>query len=202
MKKFLFVTFCILAILIGVYPLMYAFVDHKHTFLGSKTPEVLHNMLWKSAFYAHIVFGGLALFIGWRQFGSNFRNRHLRLHRIIGKFYVISVIISSIAGIYMGFYANGGFISAAGFISLGIIWLSTSLAAVVQIRKGRVIQHQQLMTYSYACTFAAVMLRLWYPLLTTVTKDPADSYLVVAWLCWVPNLIAAYFINKRISMSS
>lgn len=202
MKKFLFVTFCILAILIGFYPLMYAFVDHKHTFLGSKTPEVLHNMLWKSAFYAHIILGGLALFIGWRQFGSSFRNRHLRLHRIIGKLYVISVIISSISGIYMGFYANGGFISAAGFISLGVIWLSVSLSAIVQIRKGGVIQHQQLMTYSYACTFAAVTLRLWYPLLIAMTKDPADSYLVVAWLCWVPNLIAAYFINKRISMSS
>ncbi|WP_407483157.1 DUF2306 domain-containing protein [Elizabethkingia meningoseptica] len=202
MKKFLFVIFCILAILIGVYPLMYAFVDHKHTFLGSKTLEVLHNLIWKSAFYAHIVFGGLALFIGWRQFGSSFRNSHLRLHRIMGKSYFVAVIISSISGIYLGFYANGGVISAAGFISLGIIWLSTSFAGVVQIRKARVIQHQQLMTYSYACTFAAVTLRLWYPLLIAVTKDPAGSYLVVAWLCWVPNLIAAYFINKRIPMSS
>jgi len=177
---------------------MYAFVDHNHTFLGSKTPEVLHNIIWKLAFYTHIIFGGLSLFIGWRQFGKKFRDKHIKLHRNIGKLYVVSVILSSVAGIYMGFYANGGIISATGFILLGLIWFSTTSMALSQIRKGNIKQHQQLMIYSYACTFAAVTLRLWFPLLTALTKDSAQSYLVVAWLCWVPNLIVAYFINRKI----
>ncbi|AQX83846.1 DUF2306 domain-containing protein [Elizabethkingia bruuniana] len=197
MRKFLFVIVSIFALLIGIYPFMYAFVDHKHTFLGSKTPEVLHNIIWQLSFYSHIIFGGLSLFIGWRQFGKKFRDKHIKLHRNIGKLYVISVIISSVAGIYMGFYANGGIISGTGFILLGLIWFSTTVMALSQIRKGNIIQHQQLMTYSYACTFAAVTLRLWLPLLTIITKDSALSYLVVAWLSWVPNLIAAYFINRK-----
>ena len=71
MKNFLFVILCIFALLIGLYPFMYALVDHKHTFLGSKTPEVLHNIIWKLAFYTHITFGGISLFIGWRQFGKS-----------------------------------------------------------------------------------------------------------------------------------
>ncbi len=106
-------------------------------------------------------------------------------------------MISSVAGIYMGFYANGGIISGTGFILLGIIWFSTTVMALSQIKKGNIKQHQQLMIYSYACTFAAVTLRLWLPLLTVLTKDPAHSYLVVAWLCWVPNLVVAYFINRK-----
>ncbi|MCL1665602.1 DUF2306 domain-containing protein [Elizabethkingia ursingii] len=197
MKNFLFVILCIFALLIGLYPFMYAFVDHKHTFLGSKTPEVLHNIIWKLAFYIHITFGGLSLFIGWRQFGEKFRNKHIKLHRNIGKLYVASVILSSVAGIYMGFYANGGIISATGFILLGLIWFGTTVIALSRIRKGNIKQHQQMMIYSYACTFAAVTLRLWFPLLTVLTKDSANSYLAVAWLCWVPNLVVAYFINRK-----
>ncbi|RFM30906.1 DUF2306 domain-containing protein [Chitinophaga silvisoli] len=196
MKIWLFVIICILAILIGAYPLIYVFVDHKNTFLHSKSPEILGHIVYKTAFFAHITFGGISLFIGWRQFGDKFRSKYLNLHKIIGKVYVVCVTISSLCGIYIGFYANGNSISAIGFICLGLTWFLTTVIAVIQIRKGKVINHQQLMTYSFACTFAAVTLRLWYPLLIQITKDPASSYLTVAWLCWIPNLFVAALINK------
>ncbi|WFB66373.1 DUF2306 domain-containing protein [Chryseobacterium sp. WX] len=197
MKKILFVMMGVLALLIGAYPLIYAFVESKYTFLGSKSPELLHSIIWKTAFFIHITFGGLALFVGWRQFGRSFRTQYMRIHRNIGMFYVVAVTLSSVSAIYMGFYANGGLVSAMGFICLGLIWLLTTLAALAEIRKGNIIRHQQLMTYSYACTFAAVTLRLWLPLLKNITGDPMLSYLVVAWLCWIPNLLVAYFINKK-----
>ncbi|MGE8555225.1 MAG: DUF2306 domain-containing protein [Chryseobacterium jejuense] len=197
MRKLLFIIICILALLIGAYPLIYAFVEHKNTFLGSKSLEILQNQIWKFAFFTHIIFGGISLFIGWRQFGSKFRNKYLIFHRIIGKSYVVSVLISSVSAIYMGIYANGGAISSVGFIMLGFTWLITTLAGVIQIRKGNVIKHQQFMVYSYACTFAAVTLRLWYPLLQSISHDPDKSYLALAWLCWLPNLLVAYWINKK-----
>lgn len=197
MRKLLFIIICILALLMGAYPLIYAFVDSKNTFLGSKSLDVLQSQIWRFTFFAHIIFGGISLFIGWRQFGSKFRNKYLRFHRIIGKSYIISVLISSVSGIYMGIYANGGLISSAGFIFLGLVWFITTLAGVVQIRKGNVAKHREYMVYSYACTFAAVTLRLWYPLLQSITHDPGKSYLAVAWLCWLPNLLVAYWINKK-----
>lgn len=202
MKQLLFVIICIFALIIGLYPLIYVFVEHKNTFLGSKSPEILQNQIWKIAFFAHIIFGGISLFIGWRQFGSQFRNKHLQLHRIIGKIYVVSVLISSVSSLYMGMYANGGVISSVGFICLGLIWLITTLTAVAQIRRGNVVMHQQLMTYSYACTFAAVTLRIWLPLLQILTQDPVNSYLAVAWLCWLPNLLVAYFINRNLRIKN
>ncbi len=196
-RKLLFILLCVFALLIGIYPLMYAFVEPKYTFLATKPLQILHDVIWKIAFIIHIVFGGISLFIGWRQFGIKFRIKHISLHRNIGKLYVGSVVLSSISGIYIGFYANGGFIAASGFISLGIIWLLTTCFALSYIRKGNIDKHQQLMIYSYACTFAAVTLRLWLPSLTAITADPENSYLAVAWLCWVPNVIVAYFINKQ-----
>lgn len=197
-KKTGFILMGILALLIGVYPLLYAFVEEKYTLLGSKAPEILHNTIWKTAFVAHIVFGGTALFIGWRQFGSSFRNKYMSVHRVIGKMYVIAVVISSVCSIYLGFYANGGMVAATGFIILGIIWLVTTIIALISIKNGSVSRHQQWMTYSYACTFAAVTLRIWLLLLRNITGDAEGSYMVVAWLCWVPNLLAAYFINRKL----
>ncbi|PTT40637.1 hypothetical protein DBR28_05475, partial [Chryseobacterium sp. HMWF028] len=137
-----------------------------------------------------------ALFIGWSQFSTSFRNKNIGIHRFIGKLYAIAVMISSVSAVYMGFYANGGLISATGFICLAVIWLVTTLAAVMQIRKGNIIKHQQFMTYSYACTFAAVTLRLWYPLLKLMMGN-TSSYIAAAWLCWVPNLLIACFINRK-----
>lgn len=200
MKRLLFIILCFFALIIGLYPLIYVFVDHQYTFLRSKSPEVLHHLIWRTAFFVHIIFGGLSLFIGWRQFGNAFRNKYIRIHKTIGKIYILSVIISSIAAIYMGFYANGGLVSALGFISLGVLWLMTTILGFVHIRKGDVIKHKQWMIYSYACTFAAVTLRLWFPLLKSITHDPAGSYVAVAWLCWIPNMVIAYFINRNVSI--
>jgi len=197
MRKLLFVILCILALMIGAYPLTYVFVDYKNTFLNTKSPELLADLVWKSAFFLHIIFAGLSLLIGWTQFVNKFRNKHLKLHRVLGKIYITSALIGSISGIYMGFYANEGFIAALGFISLGLIWFIFTLTAFLEIRKRNIILHQQLMTYSYACTFAAVTLRLLYPLLIKITDDKSLSYIAVAWLCWIPNIFVAYFINKK-----
>ncbi|WP_185113776.1 DUF2306 domain-containing protein [Chryseobacterium sp. Leaf405] len=197
MRKLLFVILCISALLIGAYPLIYLFVDHKNTFLSTKSPELITDLVWRSAFFLHIIFAGFSLLIGWAQFGSKFRNKHLKLHRVVGKIYIISALIGSLSGIYLGFYANEGTLAALGFISLGSVWFICTLTAFLEIRKRNIILHQQLMTYSYACTFAAVTLRLWYPFLVKMTNDNSISYIAVAWLCWIPNIFVAYFINKK-----
>ncbi|GAB4428835.1 MAG: hypothetical protein OHK0039_47410 [Bacteroidia bacterium] len=44
---------------------------------------------------------------------------------------------------------------------------------------------------SYAACFAAVTLRLWLPILTALLGDFLPAYRIVAWLCWVPNLLVA-----------
>ena len=54
------------------------------------------------------------------------------------------------------------------------------------------------MIYSYAACFAAVTLRIWLPLLIVSLGDFITAYRIVAWLCWVPNLMVAYFlVDKR-----
>lgn len=200
-NKVAWIVFAALAIIVGLYPLLYFVIDREFGLLASKSDALLSNVFWNVGFYGHILFGGLALLIGWIQFSKKLRNANLKRHRNIGKVYVISAIISGTCGIYIGFYATGGLISSLGFISLGIIWLFTSIKAYFAIRKRDLQLHQGLMIYSYAACFAAVTLRIWLPLLGFVVGDFETAYRIVAWICWVPNVIFAYFWVHRKGLS-
>ncbi|MFD2583062.1 DUF2306 domain-containing protein [Pedobacter vanadiisoli] len=196
-KKGLWVLFAILATLIGLYPIIYFLVDRKFGLLNSKSVELLANTFWNIGFYTHIIFGGIALLTGWTQFSPKMRNRRMALHRKLGKVYVIAVLLSALAGIYIGFFATGGLISSTGFICLGIIWFYTTLKAYLYIKRGEIEKHQKAMVYSYAACFAAVTLRIWLPILTMLYGNFSKAYLVVAWLSWVPNLLVAYLLTRK-----
>jgi uncharacterized membrane protein len=196
-KKGLWILFATFALLIGLYPMIYFLMDRKFGLLNSKSVDLLTNTFWNIGFYMHIIFGGIALFIGWTQFSPKMRNSRMALHRKLGKVYVVAVLLSASAGIYIGFFATGGLISSTGFICLGIIWFYTTLKAYLHIKRGEIEKHQKMMVYSYSACFAAVTLRIWLPILTMVYGDFSKAYLVVAWLCWIPNLIVAYLITRR-----
>jgi hypothetical protein len=188
----------VLAVLVGLYPGIYFLIDREFGLLNSKEDELLRNVFWNAAFYTHIILGGLSLLIGWSQFNSKLRHDRLSLHRIIGKTYVVSALISGLAGIYIGFFATGGLIASAGFISLGCIWFTTTFIAYSSIKKGDIARHETMMIFSYASCFAAVTLRIWLPLLVMLFNDFIPAYRIVAWLCWVPNLMVALLIVRRV----
>ncbi len=197
-KKVLWFFVAALSVIIGLYPSIYFFIDRKFGLLSSKSTALLSNTLWNVGFYTHILPGGLALLIGWTQFGSKFRNKNMNLHRLVGKVYVIAALLSSVAGTGIAFTATGGIVSSAGFICLGIIWFYTTLMAYQHIRKKKIEDHKKMMIYSYAACFSAVTLRIWLPLLTMATGNFTTAYNMVAWLCWVPNIYIAYLIIRKL----
>lgn len=197
MKKASWIIIGILSTLIGLYPITYFLVDRRFGLLASKSEELLADIFWNLAFYGHIVPAGLALLIGWLQFNGELRQKNIRAHRTIGKAYLVSVLISGLSGLYIAYFATGGMVSVLGFASLAVIWLTTTLLAFKAIKEGKIQQHEKLMIYSYAACFAAVTLRIWLPILTGVMGGFVEGYRIVAWLCWVPNLIVAYFIVKQ-----
>ncbi len=196
-NKVAWVVFVFLAIGIGLYPLVYLFASDDFGLLMNKSNELLASVFWKTAFYGHISFGGLALLVGWSQFVKKWRTQHLKWHRNIGKIYVVSTLISGLCGVYLGFFATGGLVSSLGFISLGVIWLFTTSRAYIAVKNKDLSLHQGMMIYSYAACFAAVTLRIWLPFLTIVFGEFLLAYKIVAWLCWVPNMVFAYFWVRR-----
>ncbi len=196
-NKVSWVVFAVLALVFGLYPLIYFFVDREFGLLSSKSGELLNNPMWNIGFYGHILLGGLALCFGWVQFSEKFRKTNLKRHKAIGKIYVVAVVISGVCGVYIGFFATGGIIASMGFVSLGIIWLYTTIRAYLAARRKNFTLHKGLMIYSYAACFAAVTLRIWLPILNLIFEDFILAYRIVAWLCWVPNMIFAFFWVRR-----
>lgn len=202
MKKASWIIIGILATLIGLYPVIYLLIDERFGLLLSKSEELLSDNIWNIAFYGHIFLGGLALLIGWLQFNQKLRLKKAQVHRTIGKIYIISVLISGICSLFIALYATGGIVSILGFFSLGLIWLISTILGYKAIKKGNIEAHQRCMIFSYAACFSAVTLRVWLPLLTMAMGEFESAYKIVAWLCWVPNIIVAYLIVRNINTGS
>jgi hypothetical protein len=199
MKRINWIVLGVMSSLIGLYPIIYFLIDRQFGLLGSKTEELLNDFVWNAAFYGHIIPGGLALLIGWLQFNEQLRIKRPVIHIRVGKTYMLSVFISGFSSLYIAVHATGGIVSAMGFFALGLIWLSTTFLGLKAIKERKIEKHQVYMVLSYAACFAAVTLRIWLPILTSITGEFISAYRVVAWLCWVPNIIVALFIISKMS---
>jgi uncharacterized membrane protein len=150
----------------------------------------------------HIVGAMVATIIGPFQFLPKIiTNRYLKLHRWLGRTYLVGVLVGGLAGLYMAFLAYGGFPARLGFGMLAIFWLLSGLMAYQHIRHKEIQSHRQWMVRNYALTFAAVTLRLWLIVFQVAGVEFIEAYITVAWLCWVPNLIVAEGIVNRIRAS-
>ena len=150
----------------------------------------------------HIIGAMLAILIGPFQFLRRLRTgRFLKIHRWLGRIYLISVLISGIGGLYMAQFAYGGIVSELGFTALAVLWLYSAYRAYRHIRNKQIDQHREWMIRNYALTFAGVMLRLWVPTSLALGIDFLAAYRVIAWLCWVPNLFFAQWMINRIQRS-
>jgi uncharacterized membrane protein len=133
------------------------------------------------AFYIHIGFGAITLLTGWSQFSKKIRAKRLNLHRILGKIYAITVLISGSAGFYLALNATGGLVAQSGFTLMSLTWLSTTILAYSTILKGDQKAHRTWMIRSYATAFAAVTLRIYIPLFEIVHGMGFDqSYPIIA----------------------
>ncbi len=187
------------AIAIGLYPIRFLILPYTEGLLGSKPPELINSTLYLTGFYTHIFLGGLALISGFSQFFTRLRRRRLKLHRNLGKIYLLAVLLSGVAGLGISYFATGGLVPALGFGCLAILWLFTTSKAFVSIKASEVDAHQRWMIRSYALCFAAVTLRLYLPLFLGVMKmEFIPAYTIIAWLCWIPNLMLAefYFVRR------
>ncbi len=162
--------------------------------------ELLKSFFYRLAFYLHVLFGSIALLVGPWQFFKRLRNKQMRLHRLLGKIYVISCLTASVAGFCIAFFATGGTIGKVGFAVAGILWFLPTIMAYRKVMDRDIPAHEKWMIASFAMTFAAVTLRVWLGVLIGVFGlSYIQAYETVAWLSWVPNLLVALLIIQRIN---
>ena len=185
-------------LLLAVFPVLvslgYLTMDPENFFEQQRAVYVAHLAILMT----HIIASMLAILIGAFQFLPGLRKgRLLKVHRWLGRAYLLGILFGGLSGLYMAQFAYGGILSELGFSALACLWLYTGYRAYRHIRNKELEQPRQWMIRNYALTFAGVMLRIWVPVSLVLGFDFTAAYTAIAWLCWVPNLLAAEWIIRR-----
>lgn len=201
MKKTLWMTMTILAIAVAGYGII------QYLVLGAESAGLVQekqlNMtlddLWYAAIAIHVSGSVLSLIIGPFTLSTKFREKHLKRHRLLGRIYLLGILIGGGSGIYLAFFATGGIVSTIGFLLLSILWLNSAYQALRNIMSKRVDAHQRWMIRNYALTLTAVTLRLWLLIFVILFGEERFewSYTIISWLSWVPNLLIAELLIKK-----
>jgi uncharacterized membrane protein len=148
---------------------------------------------------AHVAAGGVALLTGPIQLWLGISGLALRVHRRLGRAYVMAVAIGSAAAFYLAAHTSLGWGFAAGITSLGIAWVTTTTLAIAAVRRGFIEQHRQWMIRSYTVTFAFVTFRaMWATLEAAGVGTRGEQLAMSSWFCWaVPLLIVETVIHGR-----
>ena len=173
-----------LALAVASYALVLLFVP-------SARPPFMNGHAMPLAVLLHFGCSAVALAFGPFQFRADLRARRLELHRWLGRAYVVAVLAGGSAGFALATVAQGGLVARTGFGMLALAWLGTTTLAYRTIRRGHDVRHRAWMTRSFALTYAAVTLRVYLPLSIASGIPFVEAYPVIAWMCWVPNLLVA-----------
>ena len=188
LKKVGWIVMLLLAVLVSFVVSRYLTLDPDVFFPEQRAVYLAHLTF----VIVHVVASMLAILIGPFQFLPGIRKgRWLNVHRRLGRTYLLGILFGGLSGLYMAQLAYGGIVSQLGFGTLACLWLYTGYRAYRHIRNKEIEQHRQWMIRNYALTFAGVMLRVWVPLSMGAGMDFTSAYIIIAWLCWVPNLLVA-----------
>jgi len=188
--------------LAGITTMYYSFRSDINFLLVKQ--DVVHEILWRTAFYIHITGGILALTIGPLQLLKRSRTKKYRpVHRALGKTYIIAILgLAAPSGFYMALFAEGGPWASTGFAIMAMLWFFTTWQAYTFARERNFKEHGKWMVRSYALTFSAVTLRLWVPVASIYFgMQPSFVITLSAWTSWMINIAVAELLlamNRRL----
>ena len=159
--------------------------------VGMLAPNVMANVFARPWLSVHVAGAATALLIGAAQFVGPLRRRWPAAHRWTGRVYAVACLIGGLGGLMLAPGSTAGPVASWGFGLLALAWMATT-AMGWRMALGRdLVAHRRWMIRSWALTLAAVTLRLQMVGVAFMPVDGVEAYRVIAWLCWVPNLIVA-----------
>jgi uncharacterized membrane protein len=160
--------------------------QQRQTYVAHLTPLMLHV-------------GGavVALPLGLLQFSSGVRSRWPRVHRTVGRTYLVAVLATSVGGLLLAPTTHTGRLAGLAFALLALSTLASTAMALVAIRRRQLARHRVWMTRSYALIFTGVSFRLCLVLLPVLGLSFDMAYAVGAWIAWPINLAVAEVCLRR-----
>jgi uncharacterized membrane protein len=181
----------ILWVILAVFALVNGLEALRYLLPHVPFPAEIDNFIRRRvALSLHALGGAIALMTGPLQFLARFRESNWNRHRLLGWIYCGAVLLGWCASVWIAPHAQTGWLAAWGFLTLGVAWIVTTGQAVRFILRADAMEHRRWMLRSYALTAAAITLRIYLPLLFAFHWPFAIGYPAIAWLCWIPNVMA------------
>jgi hypothetical protein len=141
----------------------YVLYHNERFLIDPSAPVWAHYQPFKWWLLPHGLAGACALFLGPMQFSERLRQRYLRMHRIVGWFYVAGAMVLAPLGSYIQFFqermgAPRSF-SIAATADAALLMLTTGIAFWFALRR-KIAQHRQWMTRSYAVALVFLEVRV------------------------------------------
>lgn len=163
-------------------------------------PEVLEEFNARYAAHpwwtlCHLVSGFLFIVTGPWQFLASVRRRWRKLHRVLGRVFVASGVVSALTA--LAFVAElpvyGGFSSSVGAGLGSVLFLIAIFQAYRAARQKRFVEHREWMIRSYAMGLGIATFRVLLPLLMLppLSATFVESWDTVIWLGFIVNLLVA-----------
>jgi uncharacterized membrane protein YozB (DUF420 family) len=135
----------------------------------------------------HITVGTIAMLTVWFQVWPWFRRHHPKTHRVMGRVYVACAVIGGSCGLTILHFAPPVGRIGVGFATL--VWITTSVTALVFARKRKFVLHRRFMLYS----FAIIMNNVWGVIIVGIGMPlKVDINVLIEgsrWVGWVVNLM-------------
>ena len=127
----------------------------------------------------HLIFGSIAMLAGPLQFSTRFRQRSLRVHRILGRVYVASIAVAAPFGAAIVIFLPTENHFRVGVCVHASLWFITTAMAYLTARNRHIVQHRQWMIRSYVLTFSFILSRVIMPVWLALGVADRHNYGIV-----------------------
>lgn len=157
---------------------------------------LVEKSVWKICFYTHITAGAFCIVTALIQFSSFILKKRKKIHILSGKIYVFVVLlIGAPSGLYMTYFAKGGYAERGAFLAMAIFWFYTTYKGfVTAARDKNFVAHKYWMIRSYAMALTAVTFRVYHILFAEVGMSSFHNYSLSLWISIIGNWLVAEFV--------
>jgi uncharacterized membrane protein len=125
------------------------------------------------------------------------RRKYPKFHRILGRFYVGSIMLAAPLGIVIVIVAPTDPFFRTGVCVHATLWFITTLMAFLTARNRHILQHKQWMVRSYILTFSFITARVLSPIWAAFGITPHEYGIVDVILNLSYLLVADIALNWR-----
>lgn len=145
----------------------------------------------------HIAFGIIFNLLAPFQFVATLRERYPKLHRLMGRFLVISAIFVTLSALWMNHYypSYGGLLKYSGIVAYNVILLGSLYFAIKNVLQRNIPKHRKWMIRAVAVSLAPATQRVIIIPMYIFWGEKVNTDLVIGLLIWSGLLINLAFVE-------